>query len=842
MALNKLKLLEKQLNRLPASLPSPSLEQSSYQWHLDDDFLNDEGIVAATNQTLERVMGMRVNGLTIRERGKGILGVIEVLNMALKNEPSNSIIDKWIDDISEAAKGLCPGENVSSAIDIDDPPQAAGPASQSVTSSSADGNDTQKKSKSKKVAPKLKQTALPNTTLPRKTTKAAAVPVSSDAVDHIGDASDPASNPKTDLTYDDPRYLDLAEPEVDRRKGGAIPDEDMLAATVHCRALEGSDVGKEFARCLGSFKCNGIWVWPRRRDRILKHLSTCQYIPANLRQSSSKKQGDKAPVAMLEKRKAEDDQIEKEVERAASKKRCGKVAEKETSQASLVLDLARDAGRKEMKETLDNDVVMLICVAGLPPRIADLQQWKTLLNHATRGLYKPASKDVLRDNHIPATASWVRKKQLEYLKTQWNLTGTYDGSATRRPQSIYTFHVTDSHRRTFLIEGDESSAVSHTGEHISSIHQRIIKEIGPERFVALLSDNTGNARKGRELTVGVWQHIFNLQDAVHEQQLTILEITKLEEFEETIETVRRLLQFFHHSTAGTNHLRYTLDKFGISRGLEAIGNTRFATVYYACNSVLRCLPALYQLIGEDRTIELTQAKRMSLQKEDNRLFVADSRGALNFKLELQKLVRVLRPFALSIKCLESAHSTPADVFIYWFGVMSEYEEIFSTNADELKKKTILDIRGIINRRYLGMVKDGPSGDVYITSFFLEPRYRDAAALNQPDPLRRTFVLRKKTGNNDQDLISGVPIRKETFLRIGKFLCEVLLRREYSQPPSALPDVLNGLDPEFASADLTQQLVAYAKRDYPFNLPIADSECPLTWWKKLRYHSQASLLA
>lgn len=53
--------------------------------------------------------------------------------------------------------------------------------------------------------------------------------------------------------------------------------------------------------------------------------------------------------------------------------------------------------------------------------------------------------------------------------------------------------------------------------------------------------------------------------------------------------------------------------------------------------------------------------------------------------------------------------------------MSEYEEMFSSNSDELKKKTILDIRAIINRRYLGMIKDGPSGDIYITSFFLEPR-------------------------------------------------------------------------------------------------------------------------
>lgn len=298
---------------------------------------------------------------------------------------------------------------------------------------------------------------------------------SSDPFSRPEDVADPDYDPKTDITYDDPRYLDLAEPEINRRKGGGIPDEDMLAATVYCKALQGLDVGKEFVRCLGSFKCDGLWVWPRRKDRIMKHISTCQHIPASLRQSSSKKQGDKAPAAMLEKRKAEEDEVDKQTEQKVSKKhRSGVgVVEKGERSPSLVLDLARDAGRKELKEILDNDVVMLVCVAGLPPRIADLPQWRTLLNHATRGLYKPASKDVLRDNHIPATASWVRKKQMEYLKTQWNLTGTYDGSTTRRPQSIYTFHVTDSHRRTFLIEGDESSTVSHTAEYISSIHQRV---------------------------------------------------------------------------------------------------------------------------------------------------------------------------------------------------------------------------------------------------------------------------------------------------------------------------------------------------------------------------------
>lgn len=120
-------------------------------------------------------------------------------------------------------------------------------------------------------------------------------------------------------------------------------------------------------------------------------------------------------------------------------------------------------------------------------------------------------------------------------------------------------------------------------------------------------------------------------------------------------------------------------------------------------------------------------------------------------------------------------------------------------------------------------------------------YRDAAGLNQPDPLRCTFVLWRKTGNNNKDLLSSVPICGETFVQIGNFLCGVLLQHEYSQSASALPDVPKSLEPEFAAVDLTRQLAAYAKHNYPYNLPIADSECPLTWWQKLQYRSQASLL-
>lgn len=52
--------------------------------------------------------------------------------------------------------------------------------------------------------------------------------------------------------------------------------------------------------------------------------------------------------------------------------------------------------------------------------------------------------------------------------------------------------------------------------------------------------------------------------------------------------------------------------------------------------------------------------------------------------------------------------------------MASYKDIFARNDLDLKSNIIDAIRGIINFRYKQMI-DGPSKDVYISTFFLDPR-------------------------------------------------------------------------------------------------------------------------
>lgn len=51
----------------------------------------------------------------------------------------------------------------------------------------------------------------------------------------------------------------------------------------------------------------------------------------------------------------------------------------------------------------------------------------------------------------------------------------------------------------------------------------------------------------------------------------------------------------------------------------------------------------------------------------------------NFTEQLRQFVAVLEPLARSIKCLESNHSTAADVYHFWLAVLARYHELFNGN-------------------------------------------------------------------------------------------------------------------------------------------------------------------
>jgi hypothetical protein len=92
---------------------------------------------------------------------------------------------------------------------------------------------------------------------------------------------------------------------------------------------------------------------------------------------------------------------------------------------------------------------------------------------------------------------------------------------------------------------------------------------------------------------------------------------------------------------------------------------------------------------------------------------------LQFELDLTKLVEVIGPFAKSIKCLESTHSTATDVFLFWLAIMAQLEYIFYNNKLKIPAEIKEQIRAVANQCFNGMINDGPT-NIYIAAFFLNP--------------------------------------------------------------------------------------------------------------------------
>lgn len=122
-------------------------------------------------------------------------------------------------------------------------------------------------------------------------------------------------------------------------------------------------------------------------------------------------------------------------------------------------------------------------------------------------------------------------------------------------------------------------------------------EIGPEKFACMVSDNAGNTRAARVLIEQEFPWIITLQDACHQQNNALKDIGQIAYFQPCISRLKSIITHFHTSSYASRHLAALQAKHNVSEGPVAIGNTRFASYYYAARSILRCLPLILELVS-----------------------------------------------------------------------------------------------------------------------------------------------------------------------------------------------------------------------------------------------------
>ncbi|KAF8708093.1 hypothetical protein RHS03_03461, partial [Rhizoctonia solani] len=233
---------------------------------------------------------------------------------------------------------------------------------------------------------------------------------------------------------------------------------------------------------------------------------------------------------------------------------------------------------------------------------------------------------------------------------------------------------------------------------------QVIKEIGLHWIASIVLDNTATTKKAQQEALGKYLWILNLADPIHKFNLCIQDICQ--------DPIWQELE-------------------GVLQSLQSIGNTRFATIYYAATSVLDNLPALYRIY---------QTKEINTKGTPLPSIVAEALDkttvtALKFQQDLKELVNILEPFAHALLCLESTRSSLSDVYFFWLGALAALDHHFKfcqTSTPKIAESAPQQHTGdwgrlccIALKHFNKAINDAPT-DGYVTAFFLDPCYHDVA--------------------------------------------------------------------------------------------------------------------
>ncbi|KAF8175941.1 hypothetical protein K438DRAFT_1608022, partial [Mycena galopus ATCC 62051] len=194
-------------------------------------------------------------------------------------------------------------------------------------------------------------------------------------------------------------------------------------------------------------------------------------------------------------------------------------------------------------------------------------------------------------------------------------------------------------------------------------------------------------------------------DPCHHLSNTIKNITKLTYFVDVILKMRETISYFSHSTYSATHLKALRVILSINHGLEKIGKIRFGTMYWAGYALLPNLPPIAELIVTGDKAKLAWFKQLRVLQK--------------FEMELKQLVTILEPIARAIKCLEGLEVTVGDVWKFYVAITAVIRDLFAEDSLSFPQSLKDEVCAIINRRYEEMI-DGPSGDIYLAGFYLDP--------------------------------------------------------------------------------------------------------------------------
>ncbi|TRM58371.1 ribonuclease H-like domain-containing protein [Schizophyllum amplum] len=806
------------IDHLPPSLPCYDGADSHYatflDFSLDPDLLDKTGDeVGAINEQLKRVFGWksRTSGdgiIPILERGKALRGVTDVLRHWYGKHPGNQVLAKWAHDICEGVKKVyhTEGHMLPSLQDaLPAPPRTSQKRARSPSTGSTGYAES--------------ETAF------------------GDTVEHDKDPDD----------QDDDNEESSASAEKQTGKGGRTPIEllNKICIKYEAEGTRSKKIQKHW-RCVGQ-GCKYSASGNPSVNRVYLHAEDCKKLKASHPELHAAVVDAQARAA-LERRNVANGNADASSKADAE----GEPPKKKRHEGGTVEDKARETGRARLQAAVNHAILILFCVCGIPLRVLDTPEWKTLMGILNAN-YLPPSSNTFAEKLIPQEAMFVRQEQQKILAKSNNLTISFDGGSTRK-DSIYFVHATTPEREHFFIDGHVGTDEKHTAEWVADTLKQVRIFSLVHLVSAFVSDRASNAIGGREIILAEVPVALDLGDSCHHLQNTTKDITKLPEFQWMNKRLKSVITHFSKSTYSRAMLKQSGEEEGEKvYNLKKIGKTRFGSHHPAASSLLAVMGHIRKLV-QNGSISFKNKTLASLFSKGGRASYTKLESAL------QQYVDIVEAPVKAICALEASHATLSDVFVFFLAIAAHLNELFNNAQSGIDSGVADDVTEIFNDRYDEIFDE--DHDEYFVTFALDPR---AFSLRPCNIMQLTHFL----GYPMSDILLVAPTMNPTVMiprpgidlsmphpraydRVKEYLKQRLRYRifphydlvykEHGQREARrLYRSIHDLGKAGCRDALKTQLQMYWQREYPFN-DIVENDDSYAWWKTLLSHPKANVLA
>jgi len=205
-----------------------------------------------------------------------------------------------------------------------------------------------------------------------------------------------------------------------------------------------------------------------------------------------------------------------------------------------------------------------------------------------RATYNLPSRWILSETLIIQETSRISLKVSRIINEESNLTIAFDGWTNSTGKSIYDFCLITEERKEYLWCSKDYSNVPHTGAFFGDELIKIVKDIGPEKLGAVVSDNVPDARVARRILCETYSHILNFCCMAHCINLITKDICKNTFVIDTVRKVGIVHQYFTMSHAPCQFLKDAIAILQIKGGgLKSHTKTRWSTMWDCISSIVR---------------------------------------------------------------------------------------------------------------------------------------------------------------------------------------------------------------------------------------------------------------